>query len=74
MILMAVLSATGFLIIVLKSIGLRKAIEYEVPLDVGFTIGIFLLCGGTLGGIQSAVMAGVIFSVMLLTLKLICGK
>jgi len=72
--ILAVLSAVGFLIIVLKAFGLRKTIEYEIPLDISFTVGLFILCGGTLGGITSAVMAGVIFSVMLLLMKKLCGK
>ena len=67
----AALSAIGFLIISIKGLGLKKLIRHEIHLDIAYTIGMFILSSGTLGGITMAITSGVIFSVLLLIIKLI---
>tara|TARA_R100000808_G_C2102735_1_gene119274 strand:+ start:397 stop:618 length:222 start_codon:yes stop_codon:yes gene_type:complete len=67
----SILSAIGFLIISLKALGLRGTIKHEIRLDVGYTIGMFILSNGTLGGITMAITSGVLFSVLLFIIKLI---
>ena len=75
MILIALLSAVGFVIILLKGIGVKKIIQYEIQyeiqLDVLFTVGFFMLSNGTYTGIAMAVIAGVTFSLILLIIRLI---
>ena len=71
MILIALLSAVGFVIILLKGIGVKKIIQYEIQLDVLFTVGFFMLSNGTYTGIAMAVVAGVTFSLILLIIRLI---
>ena len=71
---MAFLSAFGFMIIMLKAFGLRQVIQYEVWIDITFTVGFLALSSGTLGGITMAVMAGVILSIMLAILRILCRK
>jgi len=70
MISIALLSAVGFVIILLKAIGIRGLIKYEIHLDVAFTIGFFMLSKGTYTGIAMAVIAGVTFSLILLIIRL----
>ena len=74
MLLVAFLSAIGFLIISIKALGVKQLIEYEIPIDIFFTIGFLFLSGGTFSGITMAVSAGVIFSLMLATLRILCRK
>lgn len=71
MIPIALLSALGFVIILLKAIGVKNVIKYEIHLDVMFTVGFFMLSNGTYSGIAMAVIAGVAFSLMLLIIRLI---
>ena len=71
MILIPALSALGFLIIIIKAIGIKKVIEYEIHIDVLFTIGFLIFSGGTYSGIKTAVIAGVILSLTLAIIKLI---
>ena len=74
MILIALLSAVGFLIIILKAFGLKQVIEYKVWIDIAFTVGFLAISSGTLGGITIAVTSGVMLSIMLAILRILCRK
>lgn len=73
MITLAALSAIGFLLLLIKAIGLKRVIQYEVPIDIGITLGFLMFSGGTYSGIVLSVYTGLIMSLLLTTLK-ICTK
>ena len=70
----AFLSAIGFLIIIIKALGLKKVIKYEIYIDILFTIGFLSFSGGTYSGIVNAIKEGVLLSLMLLILRIFTKK
>lgn len=57
-------TAFGALIIVVKAIGLHLLMKTQVIWDVLFTIGVPMLFIGTFSGMATAIVSGVMFSIM----------
>ena len=66
------LTALGVWIILLK-LGIRKVLNFEVPIDVTFTIGLVMYMAGTFSGIMTGVVAGIALSLLLALSKKMWG-
>lgn len=60
----AFLAAIGFLIILWKAIGRKRLAQTQVFWDVILTLGLPILFIGTFSGMATAIIAGIIFSVL----------
>ena len=59
----AFFTAIGYFIIVYKMLGREKLVKTQLLLDIIFTIGLPILFIGTFSRLETAVLAGVMFSV-----------
>jgi lysylphosphatidylglycerol synthetase-like protein (DUF2156 family) len=60
----ALFTAIGYYIILHKILGRKNLVKSQSLWDILFTIGIPLLFIGTFSGLATAVVAGVIFSIL----------
>lgn len=67
-ILIAFLTALGYIIIIMKLFGLRHLVKRQVIYDALFTFGLPFLFIGTYSGMAVAAISGLIFSGMAYTL------
>lgn len=66
------LTAAAVLIVFLK-IGILKILGYDILVDIAATVALAYLFQGTVSGVLSAVIAGLIISIALLVLKAFMG-
>lgn len=65
----SLLSAIGFLIILIKTLSLEGVLKHEIKIDVAVTLGFLWFSGGTYSGIVTAIMTGIIMSISLLLIR-----
>jgi len=68
MITAGLLSAAGLLFLIFK-FGVRRAIAFDIPLDIACTGLLMFLFAGTFGGMMAAMVGGLVVSVTLLVMK-----
>lgn len=68
MIIAGLLSALGLLFLIFK-FGIRRAISFDIPIDIGATGLLMFLFAGTFGGMMAAMVGGLIISVVLFVMK-----
>jgi membrane protein CcdC involved in cytochrome C biogenesis len=68
MIIAGLLSAVGLLFLIFK-FGVRRAITYDIPLDVACTGLLMFLFAGTFGGMFAAMVGGLVISITLFVMK-----
>lgn len=68
MITAGLLSAAGLLFLIFK-FGVRRAISFDIPLDIACTGLLMFLFAGTLGGMMAAMVGGLAISITLLIMK-----
>lgn len=68
MILAGVLSAAGLLFLIFK-FGIRRALAFDIPIDIACTGLLMFLFAGTFGGMFAAMVGGLTVSVTLFVLK-----
>tara|TARA_B100000902_G_scaffold66465_1_gene72872 strand:- start:1744 stop:2040 length:297 start_codon:yes stop_codon:yes gene_type:complete len=68
MILAGALSAAGLLFLLFK-FGIRRVINFDIPIDIGMTTLLMMLFAGTFGGMMAAMVGGLIISVTLYAMK-----
>lgn len=66
-------SAALAMFIIMVKVGLRKVLGYDVYVDIGCTFALIIMFNGTVTGMISATLAGVILSIFLFISKLIIG-
>lgn len=69
-IIISLVCATGSLILLAKTIGFRKMVRWQLPIDVILTIGLPILFIGTFSGMATAFISGLIVSIFLYFSKL----
>ena len=57
----------------LAKLDMRKCLGYDVPIDITFTVGVAWLMKDTYSGISSAMIGGLLLSVLLIVLKKFLG-
>lgn len=72
LLLAGIITAIGVWIVLLK-LNIRKVLNFEVPIDIVFTIGITMYFAGTFSGLMTGVVAGVVLSILLAVSKAIWG-
>lgn len=72
LIITGILTALGFWIILLK-LNIRKVLNFEIGIDVMFTVGMVMFLAGTFSGIMTGVIAGITLSILLYLSKKIWG-
>lgn len=70
--LLGIATAIGAWIIMLK-LGIRKVLNFEVPIDVAFTLGLVAYLSGTISGAMIGVVAGIALSILLALSKKLFG-
>ncbi len=68
MITAGLISAAGLLFLIFK-FGVRRAISFDIPLDVACTGLLMFLFAGTFGGMMAAMVGGLVVSITLLVMK-----
>jgi|TARA_A200000159_G_C7170139_1_gene275059 hypothetical protein len=68
MILAGLLSAAGLLFLIFK-FGVRRAISFDIPIDIACTGLLMFLFAGTFGGMFTAMIGGLVISVTLFVMK-----
>jgi membrane protein CcdC involved in cytochrome C biogenesis len=68
MIIAGLLSAAGLLFLIFK-FGVRRAIAFDIPLDIVCTGLLMFLFAGTFAGMMAAMVGGLTISIILLILK-----
>jgi membrane protein CcdC involved in cytochrome C biogenesis len=68
MITAGLLSALGLLFLIFK-FGVRRAITYDIPLDIAATGLLMFLFAGTFGGMMVAMVGGLVVSITLFVMK-----
>ena len=71
MILAGLLSAAGLLFLIFK-FGVRRAISFDIPIDIACTGLLMFLFAGTFGGMFAAMIGGLVISVTLFVAKYSC--
>ena len=61
-------SAAGLLFLIFK-FGVRRAISFDIPLDIACTGLLMFLFAGTFGGMMAAMVGGLVVSITLLIMK-----
>lgn len=59
---LSIFTAIGYLLLSVKTLGLRRTIRWQVLLDIGFTAVLPMLFIGTFSGMMLAVLAGIFFT------------
>lgn len=70
--LLGIATAIGAWIIMFK-LGIRKVLNFEVPIDVAFTLGLVAYLSGTISGAMIGVVAGIALSILLAMSKKLFG-
>jgi hypothetical protein len=70
--LTGMLTALGFWIILMK-LNIKKVLNFEVGIDVLFTVGMVAYLAGTFSGVMTGVVAGITLSLLLALSKKIFG-
>ena len=68
MITAGLLSALGLLFLIFK-FGVRRAISFDIPIDIAATGLLMFLFAGTFGGMMAAMVGGLIISITLFVMK-----
>ena len=68
MIIAGLLSAAGLLFLIFK-FGVRRAITYDIPLDIAATGLLMFLFAGTFSGMMAAMVGGLVVSITLFVMK-----
>lgn len=68
MIIAGLLSAAGLLFLIFK-FGIRRAIAFDIPIDIGATGLLMFLFAGTFGGMMAAMVGGLVVSIVLFVMK-----
>jgi len=68
MITAGLLSAAGLLFLIFK-FGVRRAISFDIPIDIACTGLLMFLFAGTYGGMMTAMIGGLIISITLLIMR-----
>ena len=70
---LGLISAVGILLLLFKCGDIRKVLAFDVPIDIGATIGLSMLFFGTVSGMAIAAVGGLIITIVLFVLKKAIG-
>lgn len=70
---LGLISAVGILLLLFKCGDIRKVLAFDVPIDIGATIGLSMLFFGTVSGMAIAAVGGLIITIVLFILKKAIG-
>jgi len=68
MITAGLLSAAGLLFLIFK-FGVRRALSFDIPIDIAVTGLLMFLFAGTFGGMMAAMVGGLTVSIVLFVMK-----
>lgn len=57
---LALITGTGFLVVIMKLLGFNRAIKWQIPIDIILTFGLPILFFGTYHGMALAACAGLV--------------
>jgi len=71
---LAMVMSTSFVILMAKTRRMKKLIRYDLWFDIGFTLGVPMLMGATLGGFVLGILSGFFLSIQLGAIKWYLGR